>query len=81
MKLADYLASLPPENDEYWDDQIWDMTVEMDLRDGTFGSLPPDVDAEKYIAYYLRETEWGEEVWAKLRKEKPELFTKSIIKN
>lgn len=76
MTLEEYLATSPPEDDTYWDDQIWDMTIALDLKVGMFGRLPPDRDAAKCIAYHLRRSERGEEIWARLRRERPELFQK-----
>ncbi len=75
LTLAEYLGARPPADDEYWHDVIYDMGIAMDLRDGCFGNLT-EGDPEKCIAYHLMGTDWGEEVWAKLRIERPELFNK-----
>ncbi|NTV13958.1 MAG: Hsp70 family protein [Desulfobulbaceae bacterium] len=75
VSLAEYLSASPPADDGYWDDVWCGMEMAMDLRDGTF-SILTEGDPEKHIAYYLRNTAWGEEVWAKLRRERPELFHK-----
>jgi len=75
ITLAEYLDARPPADDAYWHDELYEMGIAMDLRDGFFGNLT-EGDPEKCIAYHLRNAAWGEEVWAKLRRERPELFNK-----
>lgn len=77
ITLAEYLDARPPADDAYWHDVHYEMAMAMDLRDGTFSVLTKG-DPEKHIAAHLRGTDWGEEVWAKLRRERPELFNKGL---
>lgn len=79
ITLAEYLDARPPADDEYWHDIHYEMGCAMDLRHGEFGGLT-EGDQEKYIAAHLRGTAWGEEVWAKLQRERPELFHKSSFR-